>query len=629
MVANSVGQWKQRIAKAVSGLAGNADADFGSELEQSQITAHNNYVSNYGIVAQNPGMFKPTFASTLPSAIAESLENSNLPPTFAKLMQFPQYSTTATAMKWLLNQTRNLSGELTPGNLMELRKGLGTFWSQARGPDEAGIGALIGGLDNHIQTQAAAGNFIGDGATVASQMNGAISSFRGYKQAFANTSNPTHSIVAKAVKNFTPDQSRDISGIVTAPSQLGSAAAAQGPLGAGVINPKTLQVPPGGQKLYGKLQDVMGGPDSPGSQALNNYIRQTVTKLTVDGRGNQVLSASPNQIQEFLKSPLASVFNPQEQSLLRQAAEAQRLLSAAPVKGTVTNSAVNQVVGRVLRTGVGAAAGHVVGGPLGGVLGMGTEMAMEPMLATREAANALKGAPKVGLLNTPGRIVKGITDKPPSALLGTFYNTQPDTTKTEAPSSPVAATDKDVDALTRMAIKEAGNQPTEGKAAAIYTAINRSRASGKSIYDEVHVPYAYTSVTQGLTDSVDPDSSEYKQIRDNIVIPALSGDLPDPTEGMTHFINKEQYAKERPGHPLPGWAQGDGKQIGAHTFFRADGGRVGRASGGAVDIEPLISRLFSSVEAAKKAEAARTKPLLHVPDATIAKALQIAQGAAG
>src|SRR5581483_5824071 len=92
-------------------------------------------------------------------------------------------------------------GALTPQSLMEARKGLSHFWNQATGPDERGVGALISGLDNHIRDQAASGAFSGS-RTVADDMSNAIGAFRGYKQAFANTSNSTHGAVAAAMKSL-------------------------------------------------------------------------------------------------------------------------------------------------------------------------------------------------------------------------------------------------------------------------------------------------------------------------------------------------------------------------------------------------------------------------------------------
>jgi hypothetical protein len=56
--------------------------------------------------------------------------------------------------------------------------------------------------------------------------------------------------------------------------------------------------------------------------------------------------------------------------------------------------------------------------------------------------------------------------------------------------------------------------------------------------------------------------------------------------------------------------------------------REGRATGGRVDgIEPLVGRLMSLAEKAKKATAQHTKPLLGVDDNTIAHALKTADHA--
>jgi hypothetical protein len=52
---------------------------------------------------------------------------------------------------------------------------------------------------------------------------------------------------------------------------------------------------------------------------------------------------------------------------------------------------------------------------------------------------------------------------------------------------------------------------------------------------------------------------------------------------------------------------------------------IARASGGKVDMEALVTRLMNRWKSAKKATDQTTKPLLGVPDETIAKALSIAQ----
>jgi hypothetical protein len=58
-------------------------------------------------------------------------------------------------------------------------------------------------------------------------------------------------------------------------------------------------------------------------------------------------------------------------------------------------------------------------------------------------------------------------------------------------------------------------------------------------------------------------------------------------------------------------------------------GRIGRASGGKVsrDIAPLVGRLMGLANQAKKATDNNTKPLLDAPDASIVKALRVANQA--
>jgi hypothetical protein len=58
-------------------------------------------------------------------------------------------------------------------------------------------------------------------------------------------------------------------------------------------------------------------------------------------------------------------------------------------------------------------------------------------------------------------------------------------------------------------------------------------------------------------------------------------------------------------------------------------GRTARASGGKVahNIQPLVSRLMGLAEQAKKSTDNSTKPLLDAPDASIVKALRVANQA--
>lgn len=188
-------------------------------------------------------------------------------------------------------------------------------------------------------------------------------------------------------------------------------------------------------------------------------------------------------------------------------------------------------------------------------------------------------------------------------------------------------TSDDVDAATRMILSEAGNQPDQGKAAALYTAINRAKQAGQPLSTVIAAPYAYEGVDNGNAAKIDPNSPQYQYVRDNIVLPALSGNLDDPTNGMTHFINKSLQLKE--GRKIPSWAQSAGLQIGDHTFYSANGGRITRASGGrtARTKEQLVQRLLTLAQKAKQASNEATKPLLKVPDNTVAKALEVAKAA--
>lgn len=72
--------------------------------------------------------------------------------------------------------------------------------------------------------------------------------------------------------------------------------------------------------------------------------------------------------------------------------------------------------------------------------------------------------------------------------------------------------------------------------------------------------------------ALSPDSTAYKQYGD-IVDRVWSGNVPDPTNGATHFYAPKAQAAE--GRAAPKWATGEGQQIGAHVFYAPEG-RVGR-----------------------------------------------------
>jgi spore germination cell wall hydrolase CwlJ-like protein len=62
--------------------------------------------------------------------------------------------------------------------------------------------------------------------------------------------------------------------------------------------------------------------------------------------------------------------------------------------------------------------------------------------------------------------------------------------------------------------------------------------------------------------ATDPRYQDAARIADAV----LSGDVPDPTEGATHFLNPDIVRKRR-GGSLPAWAHNGGQSIGRHTFY--------------------------------------------------------------
>lgn len=268
---------------------------------------------------------------------------------------------------------------------------------------------------------------------------------------------------------------------------------------------------------------------------------------------------------------------------------------------------------------------------------------VNPLLVPAQAALASPHA--MASLNYGAGRVAGLAGKvaSPAARAGAYYagrgnqEAAPGASPAQAAPTalpagsgkpPIPTTPADIDTATRMVATEAGGEPDIGKAAALYAFINRAAASGKSLSDEINAKNASESTTKGLGAKVDPNSEQYKYIRDNIVTPALQGQIGDPTGGMTHFLNP--VLQQKLGRRMPAFSQGDGMAIGNHTFYAASGGRIGRKSGGRVlTHEQLVDRLMKLAKQAKLAETAATKPLLKVPDAAIVKALDAARAAQG
>lgn len=137
----------------------------------------------------------------------------------------------------------------------------------------------------------------------------------------------------------------------------------------------------------------------------------------------------------------------------------------------------------------------------------------------------------------------------------------------------MASDDMDRDFAIRTGLGEARNQGDAGLAAVFNVILNRA-ASGKyggsTPTDVVLAPSQFEpwQTRKGELLAIkrtDPMYQRAGQIYDMVA----SGEIPDITAGATHFLNKK-VVMDRSGK-LPKWAQGEGQDIGAHTFLKPNG----------------------------------------------------------
>ena len=133
---------------------------------------------------------------------------------------------------------------------------------------------------------------------------------------------------------------------------------------------------------------------------------------------------------------------------------------------------------------------------------------------------------------------------------------------------------EDRDYLIRTIAFEASEEPEEGKAAVAHVILNRERSGrwGESIKQVVTRPWQFEPWMTRRKQMValsqnDPRYRGAARIADAV----LSGQIPDPTAGATHFLNPTVVRKRR-GGSLPAWARGEGQPIGQHTFYAPNGG---------------------------------------------------------
>jgi hypothetical protein len=129
------------------------------------------------------------------------------------------------------------------------------------------------------------------------------------------------------------------------------------------------------------------------------------------------------------------------------------------------------------------------------------------------------------------------------------------------------------DLYVRTLIGEAGNQPADGQAAVAHVIRNRllSGQFGGNLNSVMTAPKQFSTWNPGnpagiMARNVPTDSPQYQRLG-QIIDSVHGGQIPDPTNGATHFYN--------PTIANPGWGAGmsNSRQLGDHLF-----GNVGAVS---------------------------------------------------
>ena len=123
-------------------------------------------------------------------------------------------------------------------------------------------------------------------------------------------------------------------------------------------------------------------------------------------------------------------------------------------------------------------------------------------------------------------------------------------------------TPQDRDALIRMVYGEARGEHPAGQAATAAVALNRSILSGQPVAQVVTAPGQFEGMRVGA--QLNPGSPDYQRIA-SVVDPLLTGNLPDPSGGATHFY--APAAQAALGRAPPAWDDGSGRMIGNQKFF--------------------------------------------------------------
>jgi hypothetical protein len=128
------------------------------------------------------------------------------------------------------------------------------------------------------------------------------------------------------------------------------------------------------------------------------------------------------------------------------------------------------------------------------------------------------------------------------------------------------------DYLIRTVAFEASGETELGKLAVAYVIVNRKKGGrwGNTIKSVVTSPGQFEPwITQRTAiERLSADDPRYQSAA-IIADAVLSGQMPDPTAGATHFLNPV-IVRARRGGSLPAWASGEGRPIGRHVFYSPD-----------------------------------------------------------
>jgi hypothetical protein len=558
------------ISSRGDALAGNNDPNaLGQALSDAKTTSKANVDAAYKAASSNEGSLHPVFKDILDENVQNALKAKSLPATRADLDPYPTRQGSKDALDFLNDRVGALASnnDLSFSNLEDVRQELNRLWNNSDGADAKSISTIKDAFTQSVNDTLSHGLVsTGNPDYVAQDFANARSAYAQHANMFESPdANPT---IKRALKVMGDD------------GNPGDVSQAQNILAQGLFNPKTLSLNAGGERLYHDLGTVLGPG---GSDALNDHIRNTV--LTSP--------AKPQAVRNFLDTPLGQTLSPQDQAQIRLKAAGQDVVNAPPVSnGSPVGSAVAQGARAVAGSAAGAmgaaALGHgAIGEAVGAVLGGGAEHAGENILSGVTRAKERAGAPSVAAyLDIPqkaGNIAANIGKKSAPVELGSNIAQQATQDKADAENQAAQQAGKtDPWALVGGAQPPTIAKPDDG------AAVTDISSNWKPDQSPENDPRS------------DPGSSQ-------VTPPAPAAPIIAPSKQKDPWASVGTEAPPQADDALP----------------------HGYAAGGGVteDVTPLVNQLDKLVKHARRAEKARTEPLLSIPDKTVIKALNAAQKA--